>query len=138
MLAPWPWAAICPPMRRHRWHARWRVTTGLRVEPIEKNNLRIVPDTFGSELLRDKGKVIGDLDTRCTGDVGDGEKSWDFHPAYSAVRGIPLPGAAISELGYKIDVPYRRAFKDPGPASTFGTAERFPWPTISSTWLRRI
>lgn len=74
--------------------------TGLRVEPIEKNDLRILPDTFGSELLRDKGKVIGDFDTRYTGDVGDGEKSSDFHPAYSAVRGIPLPGAAISAMNW--------------------------------------
>lgn len=104
--------------------------TGLRVDSIEKNDLRILPDTFRTELLRDKGKIIGDLDTRYTGDVGDWEKSSDFDPAYSAVRGAILAtwaGYIRDELGYKIDVPYRRAFQGPAPRFDFRRGGGIPF-----------
>jgi carboxypeptidase C (cathepsin A) len=49
--------------------------TGLSAEYIERANLRVSTDRFRRELLRDRGLVVGRLDTRYTGtepdDVGE-------------------------------------------------------------------
>lgn len=61
--------------RRSQIAGRLAAYTGLDQEYIERANLRVSTDRFRRELLRDRGLVVGRLDTRYTGterdDVGE-------------------------------------------------------------------
>jgi len=84
--------------------------TGLSREYVQDADLRINIFGFTKELLRDRGRTVGRLDSRFTGfdrlDTGD---SFEYDPSYSAILGTY--GAAINdylrrELGYESDHPY--------------------------------
>lgn len=62
--------------------------TGLSVEIIEANNLRVQPHRFMKELLRDKGRTVGRLDSRYTGiDFDRGGESPEYDPLFPMVQG---------------------------------------------------
>ena len=84
--------------------------TGLSEQYVDNTNLRVSPGRFYKELLRDKGLVIGRLDTRYTGTDYDraGEEP-DNDPSFYAIDGAYT--AAINsylrdDLRLKIDRQY--------------------------------
>ncbi len=84
--------------------------TGISVEFIERGNLRIHTFHFFKELLRDKGKTIGRLDSRYTGidRTGVGE-TFEYDPLFAQING-PYTAAfndyIRSELKFETDTPY--------------------------------
>jgi carboxypeptidase C (cathepsin A) len=90
--------------------------TGLRLEVVEANDLRIDVPTFGRELLLDQKLRTGRLDGRFTSPSPDGERFYD--PAGSAI--LPPYTSAFNnylrnDLNYKSDMAYRvYAYDDPG------------------------
>ena len=84
--------------------------TGLSKTFIEQNQLRVDLGKFNKELLRDKQRTTGRLDSRFTGiDARPAGDSPDFDPSMTAIR--PPYTAAFnqyvrSELGYKNDANY--------------------------------
>lgn len=84
--------------------------TGLSRQYIENNNFRIELGEFMKELLRDRRRIIGRLDSRFTGiDRDAGGDSTDSDPSMNAIR--PPYTAAFNDyvrrdLGYKSDVEY--------------------------------
>ncbi|HET7712867.1 MAG TPA: peptidase S10, partial [Thermoanaerobaculia bacterium] len=62
--------------------------TGLTADYIERANLRIRIDRFDKELLREKRRTVGRLDSRFTGIDRDaaGERP-DYDPSYAAIFG---------------------------------------------------
>ncbi len=83
---------------------------------IEQHNLRITEDEFTHELLRDKGKIVGRLDGRFTGDTrendGPGAAGTTFPNGDPSMSAIRPPYTAMfnqyvrTELGYKSDLEY--------------------------------
>jgi len=95
--------------------------TGLSETFLENSNLRVTPDRFYKELLRDRGLTIGRLDTRYTGvDYDRAGDSPDNDPSFYGIDGAYT--AAInsylrSDLGLKIDREY----------STIGEVQGWDW-----------
>lgn len=84
--------------------------TGLSAEYINRTNLRIEIFRFTKELLREKNKTIGRLDTRFTGIDRDsaGEK-FEFDPSMSAIMGpytATFYDYVRGELKFESDLPY--------------------------------
>ena len=84
--------------------------TGLDPVYVERSNLRIEPTRFRKELLRDRGRTVGRLDSRFLGydELGVTDRPED-DPSNSAIR--PAFTSAFNqyirgELGYKSDIPY--------------------------------
>lgn len=84
--------------------------TGLSLEFIENNNLRIEQDKFCKELLRDSKKIVGRLDSRIVGTDGEhGAENTQFDPSMTAIR---PPYTALlnqyvrSDLKYITDLTY--------------------------------
>jgi carboxypeptidase C (cathepsin A) len=84
--------------------------TGLSKQFIESNDLRVSLPRFMTELLRDKGLMIGRLDGRMTAWVPDGAT---LQPAFDAANQkvynsvVPAFGDYVHrELGYKSDAIY--------------------------------
>jgi carboxypeptidase C (cathepsin A) len=84
--------------------------TGLREEYVDHRNLRIQIQGFCKELLRDKKRTVGRLDSRFQGipKLALGEE-FDHDPSMSAI--MPPYTACYYEyvrgaLGYKTDLPY--------------------------------
>lgn len=87
--------------------------TGLSKQVIESNDLRVSLPRFMTELLRDKGLMIGRLDGRMTAWVPDGAT---LQPAFDAANQkvynsvMPAFGDYVHrELGYKSDAIYYAA-----------------------------
>jgi carboxypeptidase C (cathepsin A) len=85
--------------------------TGLSTEYILRSNLRVDPERFRRELLRDRHQVIGRIDSRYVGtepdNVGD---SADYDPQGSAITGgfvAALNDYLFRDLGYKTPLVYR-------------------------------
>jgi carboxypeptidase C (cathepsin A) len=84
--------------------------TGLTQEYVERTDLRIEIFRFCKELLRDKGRTVGRLDSRYTGVDRDsaGEK-FEFDPAMVEIFG-PYAAAANdyvrNDLKFEADIPY--------------------------------
>jgi carboxypeptidase C (cathepsin A) len=84
--------------------------TGLSRQYIQNNNFRVDLGEFMKELLRDRRRSIGRLDSRFTGiDRDAGADSTNEDPSMNAIR--PPYTAAFNdyvrrELGYKSDVEY--------------------------------
>ena len=84
--------------------------TGLDRAYVERSDLRIEIMRFCKELLRDRGRTVGRLDSRFVG--LDGSKQAErpgFDPSMAAIR--PPYTAALNdylrrELGFESDVPY--------------------------------
>jgi len=63
--------------------------TGLAEELIERSNLRIEPDVFRKELLRDQRLLTGRMDAGLTGaDPNPATSSAVYDPAFDAVTGV--------------------------------------------------
>lgn len=84
--------------------------TGLSKQYIERCNLRVDLGHFDTDLLRDKGKMIGRLDGRFTGpEAEQTEQDPDFDPSEAAIR---PPYTAVfgqyvkQELNYQSDLTY--------------------------------
>jgi carboxypeptidase C (cathepsin A) len=85
--------------------------TGLSATYILGSNLRVSPDRFRRELLRDRRQIIGRIDSRYTGTepdvVGEGT---DYDPQGSAITGAfvgALNDYLYGNLGYKTQLTYR-------------------------------
>lgn len=84
--------------------------TGLQKGFVEQNNLRVELGEFMKELLRDKRRSVGRLDSRFTGiDRSAAGDRTDFDPSMAAIR--PPYTATLNdyvrrELGFKTDLEY--------------------------------
>jgi carboxypeptidase C (cathepsin A) len=84
--------------------------TGLSVEKIDEQELRIDASFFREMLLRKEGKIIGRFDGRVTGEDGDrSELRPEFDPSFSNIVGgfsSAVNAYVRGELGYESDHPY--------------------------------
>ena len=85
--------------------------TGLTADYFLANNLRVGPDRFRKELLRDQDRVVGRLDSRFTGSDPDraGEAA-DYDPQDKAITGAwtaMINDYLFRDLGYKTPLTYR-------------------------------
>lgn len=85
--------------------------TGLTSDYILRSNLRVQPNRFQRELLRDRHQIIGRIDSRYVGtgpdNVGEGA---DYDPQASAITGAfvgALNDYLFRDLGYKTALTYR-------------------------------
>jgi carboxypeptidase C (cathepsin A) len=85
--------------------------TGLSTDYILRSHLRVDPDHFRRELLRDRHQIIGRIDSRYVGtepnNVGEGT---DYDPQGSAITGgfvAALNDYLFRDLGYKTPLVYR-------------------------------
>jgi carboxypeptidase C (cathepsin A) len=84
--------------------------TGLGERFVEANDLRVSIFRFVKELLRDRRKTVGRLDSRYLGTDRDaGGESFEYDPSYAAIQGpytAALNHYLRSELRYTNDLPY--------------------------------
>ena len=85
--------------------------TGLSVDYIYRSNLRVDPNHFRRELLRDRHQIIGRIDSRYVGTEPDtiGEQA-DYDPQGSAITGAfvgAINDYLFRDLGYKTQLTYR-------------------------------
>jgi carboxypeptidase C (cathepsin A) len=84
--------------------------TGLSVEQIEDQDLRIEASFFREMLLRKEGRIIGRFDARVVSEDGDRSKLRpEFDPAYANIVGgfsSAVNAYVRGELGYESDHPY--------------------------------
>jgi carboxypeptidase C (cathepsin A) len=85
--------------------------TGLSADYIVRSSLRVQPNRFMRELLRDRHQIIGRIDARYLGtepdNVGEGA---DYDPQGSAITGAfygALNDYLLRDLGYKTQLNYR-------------------------------
>ena len=85
--------------------------TGLSTDYILRSNLRVQPDRFMRELLRDRHQVVGRIDARYVGTEPDNVgASADYDPQGSAITGgfvAALNDYLFRDLGYKTQLTYR-------------------------------
>ena len=85
--------------------------TGLSTDYILRSNLRVPPDRFQRELLRDRHEIIGRIDSRYVGTEPDNVgESADYDPQGSAITGAfvgALNAYLFGDLGYKTPLTYR-------------------------------
>ncbi len=68
---------------------------GLAPKLVEQRNLRITDNLFFTELLRDRGQLVGRLEARVAGPMGlSRTNEWDFDPGIEALLG-PYTMAAM-------------------------------------------
>ena len=84
--------------------------TGISKEFIERTNLRILDQHYFKELLRERGKTVGRLDSRYTGIDRSGVTAMpEYDPLFAQVSG-PYTAAfndyIRSELKFETDLPY--------------------------------
>ena len=97
--------AALPPAERSRVAAEVARFTGLEVGYVEDADLRIDAGRFRKELLRDRGRTVGRLDSRFLGrDRDDAGETYEYDPSMAAIR--PPYTAAFNdyvrrELGYE-------------------------------------
>lgn len=99
-----------PPAQRDTVADRLARYTGLPKAYIERCNLRVDLSHFDSELLRDKGEIVGRLDARFTGPTSqETAQQPDYDPSETSIR---PPYTAVfgdyikQELGYQTDLTY--------------------------------
>jgi carboxypeptidase C (cathepsin A) len=84
--------------------------TGLSENYIEQTNLRINIYRFTKELLREKRRTVGRLDSRFQGmDVDAAGEAMEYDPSYAAIQGpytATLNHYIRTELKYESDLPY--------------------------------
>lgn len=84
--------------------------TGLDPEYVLRSRLRVPIERFTKELLRDRGRTVGRLDSRFRGEDGDPTAAdFDSDPSYSAILGpytATLNDYLRRELELEIDLPY--------------------------------
>jgi carboxypeptidase C (cathepsin A) len=84
--------------------------TGLSREYVERTNLRIHISRFDKELLRDRRRTVGRLDSRFTGiDLDAAGDRPEFDPSYTAIMGeytAVLNDYVRRNLQFETDLPY--------------------------------
>lgn len=84
--------------------------TGLSLDYIKRNNLRIQYLRFCKELLRDEGKTVGRLDSRFTGyDRDSAGEYFEYDPAMTAIMGpytATFNDYLRRDLAFESDLPY--------------------------------
>jgi carboxypeptidase C (cathepsin A) len=84
--------------------------TGLSREHVERTNLRIKIHRFVKELLRERRRTVGRLDSRFTGiDRDAAGEAYEYDPSYVVIQGAytaTLNDYVRSELGFESDLPY--------------------------------
>ncbi len=94
--------------------------TGLSIEYVKRNNLRVPLEQFCQELLRGANRTIGRLDTRLKGITGDPTSPvMGDDPSLTAIWG-PYSAAMNAYLGEELD------FETDAPYRVFGP--------VGSTW----
>ncbi len=80
---------------RSRAAARIAELVGLPAGLVEHRNLRITDNLFFTELLRDRGQLVGRLEARVAGPMGlSRSNEWEFDPGMEAIVG-PYTMAAM-------------------------------------------
>jgi carboxypeptidase C (cathepsin A) len=83
---------------------------GLSPTLVEHRNLRISDNTFFTELLRDRGQIVGRLEARVAGPMGlSRSHEWDFDPGMESLVGPYTMGGMgyfIGTLGFDPKWPY--------------------------------
>ena len=84
--------------------------TGISKDFIERTNMRIYDQHFFKELLRERGKTVGRLDSRFTGIDRNGVTAMpDYDPLFAQVNGpytATLNDYLRAELKFETDLPY--------------------------------
>ncbi|HEU4967533.1 S10 family peptidase [Sphingomonas sp.] len=84
--------------------------TGLSEQYVERTDLRVSPGRFWKELLRDRGLVVGRLDSRYTGkDRDNAGEGFDNDPSFYGIDGgytAAINAYVRSDLGFKSDRSY--------------------------------
>ena len=84
--------------------------TGLSADYVERTNLRININRFDKELLRDRRRTVGRLDSRFTGvDVDAAGERPEFDPSMAAIMGVytgVLNDYVRRTLRFETDLPY--------------------------------
>jgi carboxypeptidase C (cathepsin A) len=77
---------------------------------VERTDLRVSPDRFWKELLRDRGLVVGRLDSRYTGkDRDNAGEAFDNDPSFYGIDGgytAAINTYVRGDLGFKSDRSY--------------------------------
>jgi carboxypeptidase C (cathepsin A) len=96
--------------QRARVRAELARLTGLSEEYVERCDLRVRPDRFQKELLRDRGLTVGRLDSRYTGqDLDDAGETPEADPSFYGVDGAfasALNAMLRDRLGVRLDRDY--------------------------------
>lgn len=99
-----------PATQRNAIRAQLARYTGLSEDFLERADLRVTPDRFYKELLRDRGLTIGRLDSRYTGrDYDNAGESPDNDPSFYGIDGAytaAINSYARGALGYRTDRQY--------------------------------
>jgi carboxypeptidase C (cathepsin A) len=94
---------------RTRIEKRLAELTGLPRALVHEKNLRIADEVFFFELLRDRGLIVGRLESRVTGPMAASRtREWEFDPGSEALN-APYTMAAMAyfaELGIADDARY--------------------------------
>ena len=84
--------------------------TGLSPEYLERTNLRINISRFDKELMRDRRRTVGRLDSRFTGiDIDAAGERPEFDPSYASIYGeytAVLNDYVRRTLKFETDLPY--------------------------------
>ncbi|MBB3033912.1 S10 family peptidase [Alteriqipengyuania lutimaris] len=92
--------------------------TGLSETYLDQAELRVTPQRFYKELLRDRGLTIGRLDSRYTGtDYDDAGESPDNDPSFYGIDAgytAAINSWARDTLGFETDREYQAIGSDPG------------------------
>ena len=120
--------------------------TGISRDYILRSNLRVNPDRFRRELLRDRRQIIGRIDSRYLGTESDAAgEGTSYDPQAASISGAfvgALNDYLFRDLGYKTPLTYR-------PNNYGGIGEKWDLkhksaegraghrPTPASTWPRR-
>ncbi|WP_088287161.1 S10 family peptidase [Ideonella sp. A 288] len=95
--------------RRQRVARRMAELTGLPLQLIEEQNLRISDQCFFTEALRSRGRLVGRLESRCTGPAAASRSGqWEFDPGIDALN-APYTASALAyyaSLGIPADARY--------------------------------
>ena len=98
------------PRKRTRSRARGALT-GIGESYILGSNLRVIPDRFQRELLRDRGQIIGRIDSRYVGTDADAVGELPSYDVQStAITGAyfgALNDYLFRDLGFRIPLTYR-------------------------------
>lgn len=99
-----------PAERRTAIAAQLARYTGLSAGYVESTNLRINIHRFLKELLRDRRRTVGRLDSRFTGiDRDAAGEEHEYDPSYAIIQGAytgTLNDYVRRELGFESDLPY--------------------------------
>jgi carboxypeptidase C (cathepsin A) len=102
--------AALPPEERALIVEKLALYTGLSADFIERCDLRVEIFRFAKELLRDRRRTVGRLDTRFTGiDRDSAGENFEHDPSMSAIMGpytATFYDYVRGELAYESDLPY--------------------------------